>query len=197
MGSAIDGLAGVIWAWKLTGISPAFMSPASTTFLVWAAFIIGGSANNKGLIIGAMIIVMMEYVFNVLVVASSPDLPLYETANELERVFVRFVTEQGAVTAAFASIAFIGKLFRGSRISEFGFWGALVFAFTALLMQGERSLASATNYAGEVTISGAGMAYIKLVLIGSLMLFSLKYNPKGMLPEVPMRPERPNRGDVQ
>ena len=29
------------------------------------------------------------------------------------------------------------------------------------------------------------------------MLFSLKYNPKGMLPEVPMRPERPNRGDVQ
>jgi hypothetical protein len=64
-------------------------------------------------------------------------------------------------------------------------------------MQGERSLASATNYAGEVTISGAGMSYIKLVLIGSLMLFSLKYNPKGMLPEVPMRPERPNRGDSQ
>ena len=197
LGAAIAGLAGVLWAWKLTGISPAFMSPASTTFLVWAAFIIGGSANNKGMIIGAMIIVMMEYVFNVLVVASSPDLPLYETANEIDRVFVWFVTEQWEVTAAFASIAFIGILFRGSRISEFGFWGALVFAFTALLMQGERSLASATNYAGEVTISGAGMAYIKLVLIGSLMLFSLKYNPKGMLPEVPMRPERPNRGDVQ
>jgi hypothetical protein len=144
-----------------------------------------------------MIIVMMEYVFNVLVVASSPDLPLYETANEIDRVYIWLVTEQWEVTAAFASIAFIGILFRGSRISEFGFWGALVFAFTALLMQGERSLAAATNYAGEVTISGAGMAYIKLVLIGSLMLFSLKYNPKGMLPEVPMRPERPNRGDVQ
>jgi neutral amino acid transport system permease protein len=197
LGAAIAGLAGVLWAWKLTGISPAFMSPASTTFLVWAAFIIGGSANNKGMIIGAMIIVMMEYVFNVLVVASSPDLPLYETANKIDGGFIWFVTQQWEVTAAFVSIAFIGILFRGSRISEFGFWGALVFAFTALLMQGERSLASATNYAGEVTISGAGMSYIKLVLIGSLMLFSLKYNPKGMLPEVPMRPERPNRGDSQ
>ena len=197
LGAAIAGLAGVLWAWKLTGISPAFMSPASTTFLVWAAFIIGGSANNKGMIIGAMIIVMMEYVFNVLVVASSPDLPLYETANEIDRVFIWFVTEQWEVVAAFVTIASIGIILRESRLSEFGFWGAIVFAFTALLMQGERSLSSATNYAGEVTISGAGMAYIKLVLIGSLMLFSLKYNPKGMLPEVPMRPERPSRGDVQ
>lgn len=197
LGAAIAGLAGVLWAWKLTGISPAFMSPASTTFLVWAAFIIGGSANNKGMIIGAMIIVMMEYVFNVLVVASSPDLPLYETANEIDRVFIWLVTEQWEVTAVFITLASIGIIFRESKISEFGFWGAIVFAFTAMLMRGERSLASATNYAGEVTISGAGMAYIKLVLIGSLMLFSLKYNPKGMLPEVPTRPERPNRGDVQ
>jgi hypothetical protein len=130
-------------------------------------------------------------------VASSPDLPLYETANEIDRVFIWFVTEQWEVVAAFVTIASIGIILRESRLSEFGFWGAIVFAFTALLMQGERSLSSATNYAGEVTISGAGMAYIKLVLIGSLMLFSLKYNPKGMLPEVPMRPERPSRGDVR
>ena len=35
------------------------------------------------------------------------------------------------------------------------------------------------------------MAYVKLMLVGSLMLFSLKYNPKGLLPEVPSRPARP------
>ena len=36
------------------------------------------------------------------------------------------------------------------------------------------------------------MAYVKVFLIGSLILLSLKFNPKGLLPEVPYRPERPN-----
>jgi hypothetical protein len=40
----------------------------------------------------------------------------------------------------------------------------------------------------------ASMAYVKVFLIGCLILFSLKYNPKGLLPEVPSRPERPEGG---
>jgi hypothetical protein len=35
------------------------------------------------------------------------------------------------------------------------------------------------------------MTYIKLMLIGLLIMLSLKHNPKGLLPEVPYRPERP------
>ena len=35
------------------------------------------------------------------------------------------------------------------------------------------------------------MTYVKLMLIGLLIMLSLKYNPKGLLPEVPYRPERP------
>jgi len=38
------------------------------------------------------------------------------------------------------------------------------------------------------------MLYVKLLLIGCLMLFSLKFNSKGLLPEVPVRPERPSGG---
>jgi ABC-type branched-subunit amino acid transport system permease subunit len=37
----------------------------------------------------------------------------------------------------------------------------------------------------------AQMTYIKLMLIGLLIMLSLKHNPKGLLPEVPYRPERP------
>jgi len=37
----------------------------------------------------------------------------------------------------------------------------------------------------------ADMLYVKILLIGCLMLFSLKYNPKGLLPEVPVRPSIP------
>jgi neutral amino acid transport system permease protein len=67
LGAAIAAFAGALWAWKLTGFQPNHMMPARSTFLVWAAFIVGGAANNKGMVIGAFIIVLMEFVFNVLV----------------------------------------------------------------------------------------------------------------------------------
>jgi hypothetical protein len=41
------------------------------------------------------------------------------------------------------------------------------------------------------------MAYVKVFLIGCLILFSLKYNAKGILPEVPVRPPRPMEGDAE
>ena len=40
------------------------------------------------------------------------------------------------------------------------------------------------------------MADVKVMLVGSLMLFSLKYNPKGLLPEVPNRPNHPSGNAV-
>ena len=62
LGAAIAGFAGALWAWKLTGFQPNHMMPARSTFLVWAAFIVGGAANNRGMVVGAFIIVLMEFV---------------------------------------------------------------------------------------------------------------------------------------
>jgi hypothetical protein len=61
--------------------------------------------------------------------------------------------------------------------------GVFVFLF-ALFMLGQRSIEESFN-SGLVS---ADMAYVKVLLIGSLMLFSLKLNPKGLIPEVPFRP---------
>ena len=194
LGAAIAALAGVLWAWKLTGVGPSFMSPASTTFLVWAAFIIGGATNNKGMIIGSFVIVLMEFVFNVLVVANSPDAPLYAISNRIDSVFIWLVTDQWQVTKVFFFISLTGLFLRLRAMTEIGVWGVIVFLFTAIMMNSDRALETATNYAGEVTISGGGMVYVKLMLIGMLMLYSLKFNSKGLLPEVPTRPER-NFGD--
>jgi hypothetical protein len=36
---------------------------------------------------------------------------------------------------------------------------------------------------------------VKVLLIGCLMLFSLKLNPKGLIPEVPLRPSKISKGD--
>ena len=69
------------------------MSPAKSTFLVWAAFIIGGAGNNKGMLIGAMIITLTEFFFNVLVAAQgSSTLPLADTSSFIDEKFVWMVT---------------------------------------------------------------------------------------------------------
>ena len=195
LGAGICALAGAIWVWKLSGITPLFMSPAGSTFLVWAAFIIGGSANNRGMLIGASIIVMSGYVFQKLAVAQSPDLPLYDLAMKIDDLFLWLVTEQWEVTKLFLAIMVVGIVSRSSRIAELGTFGVMIFGFTALFMDGYRAVAPAANYAGEVTLAGGPMSYIRLILVGSLMLFSLMFNPKGLIPEIPSRPERPSGGE--
>ena len=190
LGAAIAALAGAFWAWKLTGFEPTFMAPAKSTFLVWAAFVIGGAANNRGMIIGASIIVLMEFVFNVLVAASSPDLPLYSTADRIDSLFEWLVTDQWAATKAFLILTAIGIALRSREIAETGICGSAIFAFTAFMMQ-DKSIEVVTNLSGDVSIAGANMAYVKVMLVGCLMLLSLRYSPKGLLPEVPSRPARP------
>ena len=185
LGAGIAGLAGVLWAWKLTGFEPSIMAPARSTFLVWAAFIIGGKANNKGMIVGAFIIVLMEFVFNVLVAAQgSPDLPLYSTADSIDRLFKWLVIDQLDAAKVFGIILLIGLLLQHRSIIDIGISGAFIFLFT-LLMLGERSIDE--SFTGGII--RADMAYVKVFLIGCLMLFSLKLNPKGLIPEVPFRPK--------
>ena len=185
LGAGIAGLAGVLWAWKLTGFEPSIMAPARSTFLVWAAFIIGGKANNKGMIVGAFIIVLMEFVFNVLVAAQgSPDLPLYSTADSIDRLFKWLVIEQLDATKVFGIILLIGLLLQHRSIIDIGISGVFIFLFS-LLMLGERSIDE--SFTGGII--RADMAYVKVFLIGCLMLFSLKLNPKGLIPEVPFRPK--------
>ena len=187
LGAGIAGLAGVLWAWKLTGFEPSIMAPARSTFLVWAAFIIGGKANNKGMIVGAFIIVLMEFVFNVLVAAQgSPDLPLYSTADSIVRLFKWLVIDQLDAAKVFGIILLIGLLLQHRSIIDIGISGAFIFLFT-LLMLGERSIDE--SFTGGII--RADMAYVKVLLIGCLMLFSLKLNPKGLIPEVPFRPNNP------
>lgn len=47
LGASIAAFAGAIWIWKLSGIEGPFMNPAKSTFLVWAAFVIGGLQTTR------------------------------------------------------------------------------------------------------------------------------------------------------
>ncbi len=190
LGAAIAAFAGALWAWKLNGFQPSFMSPSKTTFLVWAAFIIGGVGNNRGMLIGASIIVLMEFVFNVLVAAQgSSDLPLHETADTIDSWFEWLVVDTVEVMWICIAIMAVAALIRWRPIQETFMHFTIILALAALFFD-QRSIE-------EVFLGGdirAGMAYVKVLLVGLLLIFSLRFNPKGLLPEVPYRPDYPHVG---
>jgi len=56
LGSMVMGLAGALYAHFVGFISPEAFNPEIVTFLVWVMLIAGGSANNKGALLGAFLI---------------------------------------------------------------------------------------------------------------------------------------------
>ena len=189
LGGAIAALAGAFWAWKLTGFQPSFMSPAKSTFLVWAAFVIGGAGNTRGMFIGAMIITLTEFFFNVLVAAQgSSSLPLAEEAALIDEKFVWMITSPMEVAIYFIVISGITFFFKRYNISEALFWFSFIFLVCHYLFDARSIDLVFPEALGGIKVQ---MTYVKLMLIGLLIMLSLKHNPKGLLPEVPYRPERP------
>ncbi len=81
------------------------MNPVRTTFLIWAAFIVGGRGNNRGMIIGAFLIVIVEFVFNVMVVSrGGASLPLHNMTSYLDTAFSWLVVSVGGVIWSVRSI---------------------------------------------------------------------------------------------
>ena len=56
LGSMLMGLGGAFMAHYLKFIGPNATDPLTSTFLVWVMLIVGGSANNRGAILGAILI---------------------------------------------------------------------------------------------------------------------------------------------
>lgn len=154
LGASIAALGGALWAWLNAGIFPDFMSPANSTFLIWAAFIVGGRASNKGMFAGAFLIVLLNLLFTAFSTAQNDtEHSLYfivEFINSSLDTFIRDV-----IPDLFASQAAIDEVFPR----------------------------------GEIT---ATLTYVKLLLIGLIIIITLHMAPKGMLPEIPFRPARQN-----
>ncbi len=61
LGGALMGLAGALFAVTLSYVSPSSSFAPSVTFSVWVMVIVGGSGNNRGVIVGAFLIYGMEW----------------------------------------------------------------------------------------------------------------------------------------
>ena len=56
LGAAIMGLGGALMAHHIKFIEPNAAEPVSATFLVWVMLVVGGSANNRGAVVGAILV---------------------------------------------------------------------------------------------------------------------------------------------
>jgi ABC-type branched-subunit amino acid transport system permease subunit len=157
LGAAIAALAGALWAWLNTSIFPDFIHPVRSTFLVWAAFIVGGRGNNRGMIIGAFLVVIVEFVFNVMVVArGSSDLAFNGVVSKLDGLFEWFINDLG------------GLVWSSLSVSE---------PFPK----------------GDVLVE---LTYLKVALIGLVIVGALMLSSKGLLPEIPGRPNRTRKASI-
>lgn len=94
LGSAMMGLGGALLAMYLKQIDPNVADPLSATFLVWVMLIAGGSANNRGAILGAILMYAVwsgtEIVAQKLLqLLSSPDIAIL-TIGEAGEWSIRF-----------------------------------------------------------------------------------------------------------
>ena len=155
VGAAVAGLGGGLWAWLNMSILDDFINPVKSTFLIWAAFFVGGRANNRGLVIGACIIALTEFVFNLMVTGRGDmDNVFHDNVAGIDAFFYWFLLD---VVGSFSSDL--------SIIEPFG------------------SLES-----DRIELQ---LVYLKLVLIGLVITVSLLISERGLIPEVPKRPENP------
>lgn len=56
LGSIIMGIGGALYAHNIRFVGPSTFDPLLATFVIWAMLMVGGSANNKGAILGAFVV---------------------------------------------------------------------------------------------------------------------------------------------
>ncbi|MFK7867524.1 MAG: branched-chain amino acid ABC transporter permease [Alphaproteobacteria bacterium] len=76
LGSAAMGLAGAFMAHYIKFIGPQATEPHTTTFLVWVMLIMGGSGNNRGAILGALILWVVWSVTEIFTAKLPPELAI-------------------------------------------------------------------------------------------------------------------------
>jgi hypothetical protein len=112
-------------------------------------------------------------------------------AVAIDTVFAWLVTEPMQAALLMIVIMVLAYVFKRKAVAESAGWMASVFLLMVWLLH-QRSIDEVFRTDIQVNL-----AYVKVLIIGLIIVVSLKYNEKGLLPEVPYRPERPEGGDLQ
>ncbi len=91
LGGALMGLGGALMAHHIKFIEPHAAEPISATFLVWVMLVVGGSANNRGAILGAVLIWTLWSATEILIAGLPPE---WAVRTAYLRIFVVGLTLQ-------------------------------------------------------------------------------------------------------
>jgi ABC-type branched-subunit amino acid transport system permease subunit len=110
LGAAIGGFGGALWAWLNSSVLDDFINPINSTFLIWAAFIVGGRANNRGMVIGAFIIALTQPFFNLLSAArGDTDSMFHDYISDIDGAFGWFFLDiMGLVSSDLSMVEVFG-----------------------------------------------------------------------------------------
>ena len=142
-----------------------------------------------------MITTLTEIIINVLLPEQgSSSLPLSNLAAFIDEKFAWIVESPFEVAIILILLSLLTFIIRKIDAAETFFWLSIVFIVCGLIFD-QRSI----DLVFPEVLGGVKtqMAYVKLMLIGLVIMLSLKYNPKGLLPEIPYRPERPKEADSE
>src|SRR5512136_956293 len=80
LGAAICGIAGAMYAWYMTLALPSLFG-MSVSFAAWIALVIGGTGNNKGAIVGTVVLLGAQQAFKF--IQLTPELALIISSTQL------------------------------------------------------------------------------------------------------------------
>lgn len=151
VGGALFAVPGAIIVWQTGSVAPSAIQ-ITITFFVWGAFIIGGRGNNKGMILGGLIIAMSRILVQRLNSITLEDRQANFFLNGLDQLFRFIVVDVG------------GTMF------------------------GNRSWSTTFDDREDAILD---LNFIQILIVGAVIVLFLRFLQRGILPELPYRPERP------
>jgi len=182
LGGALMGLAGALFAVTLGYVSPSSSFAPAVTFSVWVMVIVGGSGNNRGVIVGAFLIYGLEWLSvqlkDYVPIALAAGLPI-----------IRLLLLVAGLIAVIAVVLFVLL----SRYMPTSAWGQVLRKIQ------ERRWAR-NGIIGAFALYGLGWVFVfleqykpgaigdtifytRLMFIGVLLIILIIYRPEGILRE--------------
>ncbi|HWM53367.1 MAG TPA: branched-chain amino acid ABC transporter permease [Thermoplasmata archaeon] len=182
LGGALMGLAGALFAVTLGYVSPSSSFAPAVTFSVWVMVIVGGSGNNRGVIVGAFLIYGLEWLsvqlkdyVPIALAAGLPTLHLLLIVTGfiavITVVLIVLLSRYRPTTAG-------GQVLR--KIQGHGWARTGVIGAFALYGLGWAFVFLEQYKPGAI---GDTIFYTRLMLIGVLLIILIIYRPEGILRE--------------
>ena len=189
IGSALAGLGGAIYAYSFTFISPdSFM--ITVTFDIWVMMIIGGMANNRGIILGAMIIQGIEYMSRFLkdeIEAAASDFGSFLTST-IPGFIVMFMISVLIVTAILWIVfrRYWDEFRHDLRRYVHGKANLLTIGLIIIAAIPFAAFGFPLMQAVILSILSIEPAYARQMLVGVLLILFIMFRPRGVIPERPV-----------